>query len=169
MATEERRRLVGCSAVIESYFVIIRDGHSETERVTSHHTRSCHVEWPHGQSSQRLPFQRWSRNGYQKVSCTQGRLLCPLVQTHPKASTNEPKKCCTSVLQIFSLVWKIYVALESCSQSLLTIPIAASPRPPTVVSLLCFTWLSGGIRIAFYDIELSPKIELWAQTSGWNC
>lgn len=26
MATEERRHLEGCSAVIESYFVIIRDG-----------------------------------------------------------------------------------------------------------------------------------------------
>lgn len=86
-------------------------------------------------------------------------VLSKHTQKHPQMN---PKKCCTSVLQIFSLVWKIYVALESCSQSLLTIPIAASPRPPTVVSLLCFTWLSGGIRIAFYDIELSPKIELWA-------
>lgn len=29
-----------------------------------------------------------------------------------------------------------------------------------VVILLHFTWLSGGVIIALYDIELSPKIEL---------
>lgn len=74
---------------------------------------------------------------------------------------NEPNKCCTSVLPIFSLVWKIYVAPESCSRNVLTVPIALH-SPTNAVTLLCFTWLSGGTIIAFYDIELSPKIELWA-------
>lgn len=71
---------------------------------------------------------KWSRNRNQKVYCFQGRLLCLLVQTYPEASTNEPNKGCTSILQIFSLVWRIYGAPESCSQTLLTIPRATS-RP----------------------------------------
>lgn len=44
--------------------------------------------------------------------------------------------------------------------------IVQHPKAPPLLSFDCSTWLSEEFIIALYDIELSPEIELWEQTSG---